>query len=123
MGNPKKKTKTKNNKKSNWIPPTKYFDPYFEDNLRTSRPICYFFFVLFEIFIALLGPVILYLVLVIPTVPNSPWLIVGEVGAFFIGVGLFNFASIIVKKYFGHLISILSFLIGGILIAISKLFL
>ena len=43
----------------------------------------------------------------------------GWVGGFVIGIGLFNYVAIIIKQYLGHLVSILSFIIGSILIWIS----
>ena len=70
---------------------------------------------------ALLLPVVLYLIFVIPLQDNSPWLMLGWVGGFIIGIGLFNFVAIIIKQYLGHLVSIFSFVIGGILIWISLL--
>ena len=48
---------------------------------------------------------------------------VGWLGAFLIGIGLFNFVAIILKQYLGHLLSILCFLIGGGLVALSLAFL
>lgn len=118
MEGPEKKTKAESTKRSSWLPPTAYFDPDFEEKIQASHPVYYYLFVLLE-FIALLGPMVLYVALIIPILSNSPWLIVGEVGAFFIGVGLINFAAILVKKYFGHLFSLLSILIGGLLLVMS----
>ena len=68
---------------------------------------------------ALLLPVILYMVFVIPIADNSPWLMLGWVGGFVIGIGFFNFVAIIIKQYLGHWVSIISFIIGSILIWIS----
>ena len=60
-----------------------------------------------------------YLYLVIPIANNSAWMILGFIGSFVIGIGFFNFVAIIIKQYLGHLVSILSFLIGGIMVALS----
>ena len=68
---------------------------------------------------ALMLPVVVYMIIVLPYNINSPWLILGWVGGFIVGIGLFNFVAIIIKQYLGHLVSILSFIIGGILIWIS----
>ena len=35
------------------------------------------------------------------------------------GIGLFNLVAIIIRQYLGHFVSILSFIIGGIMVAIS----
>ena len=40
-------------------------------------------------------------------------------GAFLIGIGLFNFVAIIIRQYLGHLVSIVSFILGGACIWIS----
>lgn len=68
---------------------------------------------------ALLLPVVIYLIFVLPYDINSPWIMLGWVGGFAIGIGLFNFVAIIIKQYLGHIVSILSFIIGSILIWIS----
>lgn len=43
----------------------------------------------------------------------------GFVGTFIIGIGLFNFVAIILRQYLGHLVSIILFLLGGILLIID----
>ncbi|MBQ3356901.1 MAG: hypothetical protein IJG45_07320 [Oscillospiraceae bacterium] len=47
----------------------------------------------------------------------------GWIGGFIVGIGLFNFVAIIIDQYLGHWVSVLSFPIGGIMIAISLHFL
>ena len=71
--------------------------------------------------IALMGPVILYLIFVIPFGINSPWMMLGWLGSFVVGIGFFNFVAIIIRQYMGHLVSIISFLIGALLIWVSLL--
>ena len=78
-----------------------------------------FAFLEFLSIVALLLPVVLYLVFILPYDINSPWMLLGWIGSFIIGIGFLNFVSIINKHYLGHIVSILSFLIGGILIWIS----
>lgn len=114
----KKKNRRKN---SNWLPPkgaSKYFSRASDYDFKEKHPFGYFFLVLLGI-VALLFPVALYLFFVIPYNINSPWLMLGWLGGFIIGVGLFNFVAIIIKQYLGHIVSVLSFIIGGILIWIS----
>ena len=84
----------------------------------TPYVIGYFFLVMLGI-AALLLPVVIYLIFVISYDINSPWIMLGWVGGFVIGIGLFNYVAIIIKQYLGHLVSILSFIIGSILIWIS----
>lgn len=119
-----KKTK-KNKKKSNWTPPKgalAYFNPSSDDEFKAEHPIGYFFLVLLGI-TALLMPVIIfmyyYIVYVVPVTDSPAWMILGWIGSFIIGIGLFNFVGIIIKQYLGHLVSILSFFLGGIMVALS----
>ncbi len=70
--------------------------------------------------LALLSPVVIYCIYAFSINPDgNGWLVLGWVGAFIVGIGLFNFVAIIIKQYLGHMVSILSFLIGGIMVAIS----
>ena len=108
-------------KKNNWTPPkgsSAYFSAASDYEFKEKHPIGYGFLVLLGI-VALMFPVILYLFFVIPYDINSAWMILGWVGAFIVGIGFFNFVAIIIKQYLGHLVSILSFVIGGVLIWIS----
>ena len=114
----KKKNKRKNSK---WTPPkgaSAYFSASSDYDFKKKHPIGYFFLVILGMF-ALILPIALYLIFVIPYQINSPWIMLGWVGGFIIGIGLFNFVAIIIKQYLGHLVSILSFAIGSVLIWIS----
>ena len=114
----KKKNKRKNSK---WTPPkgaSAYFSASSDYDFKKKHPIGYFFLVILGMF-ALILPIALYLIFVIPYQINSPWIMLGWVGGFIIGIGLFNFVAIIIKQYLGHLVSILSFAIGSVLILIS----
>lgn len=117
-----KKNKKKSRKKNgNWTPPkgsSAYFSATSDYEFKKKHPIGYFFLVMLGI-AALLLPVVIYLIFVLPYDSNSPWIMLGWVGGFVIGIGLFNFVAIIIKQYLGHIVSILSFIIGGILIWIS----
>ena len=111
----------KSKKRTNWLPSQGSSSYFFADSdyaFKAQHPIGYVFLVMLGI-VALLFPVVLYLILVIPYDINSPWLIVGWIGGFIVGIGLFNFVAIIIKQYLGHLVSVLSFVIGGILIWLS----
>ena len=117
-----KKRKKRNRKKSSqWTPPkgsSSYFSVASDYEFKEKHPIGYGFLVLLGI-VALMLPVALYLIFVIPYDINSAWMVLGWVGAFIVGIGFFNFVAIIIKQYLGHLVSILSFVIGGVLIWIS----
>jgi hypothetical protein len=83
-------------------------------------------FLVFVAILALLGPVAGWIIYsqVINPAPNSAWLILGWLGAFIIGIGLFNFVAAILKQYLGHWLSIACFVLGAllILIGIAKLY-
>ena len=117
-----KKSKKKNRKKSGkWTPPkgaSAYFFAESDYAFREKHPIGYFFLVMLGI-AALLLPVVIYLFFVLSYDINSPWIMLGWVGGFVIGIGLFNFVAIFINQYLGHIVSILSFVVGGILIWIS----
>lgn len=108
-------------KSGKWTPPkgaSAYFFASSDYDFQKKHPIGYGFLVMLGI-AALMLPVILYLIFVIPLADNSPWLMLGWVGGFIAGIGLFNFVAIIIKQYLGHWVSIISFILGGILIWIS----
>ena len=118
-----KSGKKSNKRKSNWTPPegaSAYFYASSDDAFKEEHPIGYFFLVALGI-AAFVAPMIVYGVYVISTFGNEGnlWFLLGLFGSMIIGVGLFNFVAVIIKQYLGHLVSILSFLIGGIMIAIS----
>lgn len=85
-----------------------------------ARPISYGFTVALGL-LALLLPVMAYGIYTGILYPNAGGglVILGCIGAFIFGIGLFNFVAIIVKQYLGHWVSILSILIGGIMTAVS----
>ena len=105
-----------------WWPPkgsAAFFSMGSDADFKRAHPIGYGFLVALGI-TALLTPFIGYALYTgIALSAASGWLILGWVGAFIIGIGLFNFVAIIIKQYLGHWVSILSFLIGGILVAVS----
>ena len=117
-----KKIKTGNQKKgSKWLPLTgssAYFFASSDDEFKAKHPIGYGFLVLLGM-IALLLPAILYVIFVERYDINSPWIVGGFAGGFIFGIGLFNFVAIIIKQYLGHLVSIISFLVGGGLMLLS----
>ena len=109
-----------------WFPPkgsAAYFHMESDADFQRRHPVGYVFAVLLGIF-ALLLPMIVYVLLLLPhDTPPSFGVILGMAGGFIFGIGLFNFVAIILHQYLGHLVSILCFLIGGILMAASLLLL
>lgn len=102
-----------------------YFSPASDDAFKRAHPIGYRFLVALGI-IALLGPMILWIVFLAASAVRldgtGAWAFIGAVGAFIIGIGLFNFVAIIIRQCLGHLLSVLCFLIGGGLIGLSLAF-
>jgi len=108
----------KKSKKSNWMPPKdykNYFRASSDEEFKAKCPLGYIFLVILGI-AALLLPAIVFCVLV---ETESLWVMLGFAGGFVFGIGLFNFVAIIIKQYLGHWVSIVSFLIGGIMMLIS----
>ena len=118
----KRKYKNSNNKKLYWLPP-KGFKEFFlassDDLYREKHPIKYWFIVALGI-LSLIGPMILYTIYVGYMYSGMDVSFgLGILGSFIIGIGLFNFVSIILNQYLGHLVSIISFVLGGVLLAIN----
>ena len=107
-----------------WFPPkgsAAFFHMESDFEFQRRHPVGYVFAVLLGIF-ALLLPMTVYVLLVLP--PHSPpgfGVFLGMAGGFIFGIGLFNFVAIILHQYLGHLVSILCFLMGGVLMALSVL--
>ncbi len=105
-----------------WFPPkgsAAFFLMESDAEFQRRHPVGYVFAVLLGIF-ALLLPMIVYAFLVLPlAAPISFGGILGLAGGFVFGIGLFNFVAIILRQYLGHLVSILCFLIGGAMMAVS----
>ena len=114
--------KSDKKKKSNWTPPkgaSAYFSRASDYEFQKKHPVGYFFLVLLGI-AALIAPMAVYVYYTVFMLHNnSSWLVLGWIGSFIIGIGLFNFVAIIIKQYLGHLVSILSFVIGGFMVAYS----
>ena len=73
---------------------------------------------------ALLGIAVLVLPPVLFAVlvgTGSGWVVLGVIGGFFVGVGLFNYVAIFVKQFLGHRVSIVFFLLGGAMMVVSWL--
>ncbi|MBR2957978.1 MAG: hypothetical protein IKC20_06980 [Clostridia bacterium] len=110
----------KKNKKSNWIPPKNYkhyFDASSDIEFKQKHPVGYVFLVILGL-AAFLLPANLFVLLA--EVDNG-WTILGYIGGLIFGIGLFNVVAIIIKQYLGHWVSIISFLLGGIIMLISYL--
>ena len=105
-----------------WFPPkgsAAFFLMESDTDFQRRHPVGYVFAVLLGIFALLLPEIMYLLVLLPPHAPPSFGVFLGMAGGFIFGIGLFNFVAIILHQYLGHLVSILCFLIGGVLMAVS----
>ncbi len=112
--------KNEENKKSNWLPPMGFeyfFKPASDAEFKAKHPIGYAFLVMLGLAVLLL-PEVLFCLLV---GTENKWVMLGVVGSFIFGIGLFNFVAIIIKQYLGHLVSIVSFFVGGAMMLVSWL--
>lgn len=112
--------KKKSKKKNLWLPPkgaSAYFNVASDARFKEKHPVGYVFLVVFGIAV-FMTPVLLFGWVTWEEEENG-WLLLGLVGSMVFGVGLFNFVAILINQYLGHLVSILSFLIGGVLIWVS----
>ena len=103
-----------------------FFSPTSDEAFKRRHPLGYPLVTALGI-AALCGPMIAWIAFIAASARRldgtGAWSLVGCAGAFVIGIGLFNFVAIILKQYLGHLLSILCFLIGGGLVALSLAFL
>ena len=118
---------SKKKKSSQWSPPKGYKNYFYassDDEFKAKHPIGYFFLVMLGIF-ALLLPALIFGVFLgiekgwILEGANGLWSLLGLAGSFIFGIGLFNFVAIIIKQYLGHWVSIVSFLVGGLMMLAS----
>ena len=125
IANTKKAKKTR----LSWLPPKgagAFFSPASDDAYKRAHPIGYKFLLALG-FLALFGPSVLWFTLLILSGARldgtAAWSYVGWLGAFIVGIGLFNFVAILIRQYLGHLLSLLCFVIGGGLVGLSLAFL
>ena len=112
--------KKKSKRKNLWLPPkgaSAYFSVASDAQFKEEHPVGYVFLVIFGIAV-FMTPMLLFGWVTWEEEENG-WLLLGLVGSVIFGVGLFNFVAILINQYLGHLVSLLSFLIGGVLIWVS----
>lgn len=101
-----------------------YFNPASDDVFKAEHPNIYKILVACGI-TALMLPVFIYMafILFIYPAPNSGWMLLGFAGAFIIGIGLFNIVAAWIGQYLGHLVSIICFAVGALMVLSSILLL
>lgn len=135
---PKRKTqtgKTAHGKKADRIRPEFYWRPPQGTNtgffftlgsdieFRLAHPKLYAFLVWFGIFVLFL-PTFIYFVVAASMVPDRiGWMLLGFVGSFGVGIGLFNLVAAWIRQYLGHIVTIVSIGAGTLIMIVSLLLL
>lgn len=99
----------------------RYYEADADEALALAHPVLYRAFVLLGV-ILLFGAVIGFGLLAgVGLSLSSPWLILGYLGAFAFGVGLYSLAMAWVHQYMGHLPTALCTLLGALCMAVAIL--
>ena len=111
---------TKKAPKNKW----EYFFPESDEDFKSLHPVGYNILVAVGI-TALMLPQVLYLIFEISInhAPNEWPLILGYIGAFAVGVGLFNIVAAWIHQYLGHLLTFICIIGGGAFIFLSHILL
>ena len=107
---------TKKAPKNKW----EYFSRASDENFKILHPVGYKLLCVIGI-VALMLPQIMYLIYVIAInpAPNEWTIMLGYIGAFAVGIGLFNIVAAWIHQYFGHLLTAVCLLGGTALIWLS----
>ena len=110
---------TKKAPKNKW----EYFSPASDEDFKRLHPVGYKVLCLIGI-TALMLPQIVYIVycLLINPAPNEWTLMLGYVGTFVIGIGLFNIVAAWIHQYLGHLLTAVC-LLGGTALTLFSMYL
>lgn len=107
-----------------WKPPKEkvafWFTRASDFEFRTKHPVLYVVFAILGI-IALVLPIVLFLMIIrgIPGAVNSGWGLLGVVGGFIAGAGLFNIVAAWLHQYLGHKVTIICLLTGIVMMSVS----
>lgn len=97
-----------------------YFNPASDEEFKRKHPIGYGVLVGCGVGGLILPLIILFLVTsVFFPAPNSGFLFLAIAGCFIIGIGIFNIVAAWIGQYLGHWVTLVCFLLGGLLVAIS----
>ncbi len=101
-----------------------WFSPLSDESFKAEHPKLYVLLTCIGLFLLFL-PMCAFLFAAIILLPdsNSPWLLLGMVGGFAAGIGLFNIVAAWLEQYLGHWVTILCLVLGGAMMAASWLLL
>lgn len=108
---------TKKAPKNKW----KYFSASSDEDFKLLHPIGYKVLCAVGITV-LMVPMIAYLayVLYINPAPNEWFILLGQVGAFIVGVGFFNIVAAWIHQYLGHLLTVIC-IVGGLALTLFSM--
>lgn len=92
----------------------KYFNVESDYEFMQQHPIAYKILLGIGMFVLFL-PMIIYFVFEYSTFPtlDNPWILLGYLGSFITGIGLFNIVAAYVNQYLGHMVTFIT-IFGGI---------
>lgn len=97
-----------------------FFDPASDEAFKQMHPVGYVVLVCCGIF-GLILPLVIYILVtgIFFPAPDSGFSFLAMVGCFIIGIGICNIVAAWIGQYLGHWVTFGSFLLGGLLVAIS----
>lgn len=108
--------------KSRWHLPEDYLDyfmPDSDDDFKAEHPRLYALSIVL-LLVALMAPPTLYVIFVLNNGATA-WGLLGLGGSVIVSIGLCNIVALIVHQYLGHVVTIVCFLLGGVMIGVSLL--
>lgn len=96
-----------------------YFNPESDAQFRQKHPVGYVVLVSCGIGVLVL-PLILFILVTdvwFPS-PDSGFLVLGMIGCFIVGIGLFNIVAAFIGQYLGHFVTAGAFILGGALLSV-----
>ena len=97
-----------------------WFTPWSDMAFQSKHPVLYVMLIIIGITVLLL-PAVVFSVFAfrIPGAEYDGWVILGAAGGFIVGIGLFNIVAAWMRQYLGHFVTIICFLIGAAMMAVS----
>lgn len=99
-----------------------YFSTKSDEYFMKEHPMAYKFLCIIGIFALLLPDVILLIVSSLvfhKNINDSGWAILGFIGSFICGIGLFNIVAAFIDQYLGHKVTVICIVLGIAIMALS----
>ncbi len=98
-----------------------FFSAESDEAFKKAHPIGYGILVAVGIAALLFPMALLCMAMIVFDFPNSAWIVLGFIGAFIMGIGLFNIVAAWIGQYLGHFVTAAAIILGTVLIGISIL--